>query len=455
MRSQAWPRRAAASGCCRKRCGRRPRPTCGGKKPPIRLSQRTSRRRFETLTVIEAANAEEEALAIAVALREAVQDGKTAALVTPDRTLGRRVLAALGALEHRSRGFRRRRARRHAGRHFRAARRRGRAPRTGPGHAAGAAQASAAAARRAASTRRCRRHAGARDTARAASARRQRRPCPRAQNIARRPKIDLHPSDPRTASDRRRARRRRRSCRPARRCARAAGKPRPHVAAAQRARRAASRRASPRCRGKTDKTMPPSPAPTARSSPTRSTNSRRARPRPRLSVEPPDYVELFAAALADRVVRRPPQPGLRVRILGPLEARLTESDRVVLGGLVEGTWPPESRTDAWLSRPMRLELGLDLPERRIGLSAHDFAQLLGAARSDPEPRRQDRRHADRAVALHPAPRRGRRRRAGSALATAAKIISPGRASSTGPRQLRRSRSRRRSRRARHGRPAFR
>ena len=27
---------------------------------------------------------------------------------------------------------------------------------------------------------------------------------------------------------------------------------------------------------------------------------------------------------------------------------------------------------------MRLDLGLDLPERRVGLSAHDFAQLLGA-----------------------------------------------------------------------------
>ena len=97
-----------------------------------------------------------------------------------------------------------------------------------------------------------------------------------------------------------------------------------------------------------------------------------------LLVQKSDYVELFAAALAGHVVRRPPQPGLRVRILGPLEARLTASDRVVLGGLVEGTWPPESNNDAWLSRPMRLALGLDLPERRIGLSAHDFAQLLGA-----------------------------------------------------------------------------
>jgi ATP-dependent helicase/nuclease subunit B len=97
-----------------------------------------------------------------------------------------------------------------------------------------------------------------------------------------------------------------------------------------------------------------------------------------LEVEPSDYVELFSALVADRVVRAPPLAGARVRILGLLEARLTANDRVVLGGLVEGAWPPESRTDAWLSRPMRLELGLDLPERRIGLSAHDFAQMLGA-----------------------------------------------------------------------------
>ena len=69
---------------------------------------------------------------------------------------------------------------------------------------------------------------------------------------------------------------------------------------------------------------------------------------------------------------------MRVRIFGPLEARLQPVDRLVLGGLVEGVWPPETRADPWLSRPMRHELGLDLPERRIGLSAHDFAQALGA-----------------------------------------------------------------------------
>ncbi len=69
---------------------------------------------------------------------------------------------------------------------------------------------------------------------------------------------------------------------------------------------------------------------------------------------------------------------VQVRIFGPLEARLQNIGRVVLGGLNEGTWPPETRSDAWLSRPMRRDLGLDPPERRVGLSAHDFAQALGA-----------------------------------------------------------------------------
>ena len=91
-----------------------------------------------------------------------------------------------------------------------------------------------------------------------------------------------------------------------------------------------------------------------------------------------DYPEVFQTAFADRVVRRPEAANAQLQIYGPLEARLTQSDRVILGGLVEGVWPPAPRIDPWLSRPMRHELGLDLPERRIGLSAHDFAQLLGA-----------------------------------------------------------------------------
>jgi ATP-dependent helicase/nuclease subunit B len=96
-----------------------------------------------------------------------------------------------------------------------------------------------------------------------------------------------------------------------------------------------------------------------------------------LMVQLGDYPDVFTTALADRIVRRPEVANASLRIYGQLEARLTQSDRVILGGLVEGIWPPSPRIDPWLSRPMRHQLGLDLPERRIGLTAHDFVQLLG------------------------------------------------------------------------------
>jgi ATP-dependent helicase/nuclease subunit B len=88
----------------------------------------------------------------------------------------------------------------------------------------------------------------------------------------------------------------------------------------------------------------------------------------------PAYPALFAALMAGRVVR--PRYGRHPRLFiwGPLEARLQQADRLILGGLNEAAWPPEAATDPWLSRPMRAQFGLPPPERRIGLSAHDFAQ---------------------------------------------------------------------------------
>jgi ATP-dependent helicase/nuclease subunit B len=73
-------------------------------------------------------------------------------------------------------------------------------------------------------------------------------------------------------------------------------------------------------------------------------------------------------------------PGPRIAILGLLEARLLDVPLVVLGGLNEGVWPPETETDPFLNRPMRAEIGLPAPERRIGQSAHDFVQALHAPR---------------------------------------------------------------------------
>jgi ATP-dependent helicase/nuclease subunit B len=91
-----------------------------------------------------------------------------------------------------------------------------------------------------------------------------------------------------------------------------------------------------------------------------------------------DYAAMFDELLAGRVVR-PRQPGHpRLKIWGLLEARLLDADRLILAGLDEGVWPPEMRGDPFLNRPMRIALGLQPPERRIGQTAHDFMMLLGA-----------------------------------------------------------------------------
>jgi ATP-dependent helicase/nuclease subunit B len=68
----------------------------------------------------------------------------------------------------------------------------------------------------------------------------------------------------------------------------------------------------------------------------------------------------------------------RAMILGPLESRLVSADRIILGGLNEGVFPPASADDPFLNRAMRVDLGLSPPERRIGQSAHDFMMLSGA-----------------------------------------------------------------------------
>ncbi|MGH6820226.1 MAG: hypothetical protein ACREDU_05120, partial [Methylocella sp.] len=71
------------------------------------------------------------------------------------------------------------------------------------------------------------------------------------------------------------------------------------------------------------------------------------------------------------------RPPTRLSILGLLEARLSRPDVVILGGLNEGRWPASPDSGPWLSRPMREKLGMQLPERNIGQTAHDFAQGLG------------------------------------------------------------------------------
>lgn len=67
----------------------------------------------------------------------------------------------------------------------------------------------------------------------------------------------------------------------------------------------------------------------------------------------------------------------RLAIYGVLEARFMPTDVLILGGLNEGIWPSQPDPGPWLNRPMRHIFGMQQPEREIGVSAHDFVQALG------------------------------------------------------------------------------
>ena len=95
-------------------------------------------------------------------------------------------------------------------------------------------------------------------------------------------------------------------------------------------------------------------------------------------IETSSFPALFRTLAQEPSIRPVYGTHPQVFILGPLEARLQSFDLVILGGLNEGSWPRAAEPDPWLSRPMRKQLGLEQPERRTGLSAHDFATLASA-----------------------------------------------------------------------------
>jgi ATP-dependent helicase/nuclease subunit B len=90
------------------------------------------------------------------------------------------------------------------------------------------------------------------------------------------------------------------------------------------------------------------------------------------------FAQLVTALMATETLRSGGASHPRLKILGALEARLIRADRLILAGLEEGVWPRPAEVDPFLSRPMRARMGLPPPERRVGLSAHDFAQAACA-----------------------------------------------------------------------------
>ncbi len=90
------------------------------------------------------------------------------------------------------------------------------------------------------------------------------------------------------------------------------------------------------------------------------------------------WPELLESLMVGRMVRSPYGQHPRLQIWGPIEARLQRADVMILGGMNKGVWPSEQAGDPWMSRPMRVDFKLPLPEKKIGLSAHDFQQAFCA-----------------------------------------------------------------------------
>ena len=97
-----------------------------------------------------------------------------------------------------------------------------------------------------------------------------------------------------------------------------------------------------------------------------------------LAIEPASLAPLLKT-LMDDVAVRPPQGGHpRLAIYGLIEARLQTADLMILGGLNEGVWPALPAPDPWLAPRIRIELKLPGLDRGVGMAAHDLAQALGA-----------------------------------------------------------------------------
>jgi ATP-dependent helicase/nuclease subunit B len=97
-------------------------------------------------------------------------------------------------------------------------------------------------------------------------------------------------------------------------------------------------------------------------------------------IAPSDYPDVFRALFGMENVRPRGPVHPRLSIWGPFESRLQQPDVVILGSLNDGIWPEAADPGPWLNRPMRRELGLPSPEEKIGYAAHDFWSLATSPR---------------------------------------------------------------------------
>lgn len=95
-------------------------------------------------------------------------------------------------------------------------------------------------------------------------------------------------------------------------------------------------------------------------------------------IDPKQYAAVLTRLMATETVRPLYGTHPRLKILGPIEARFNQYDVVIVGEVNEGVWPVLPSSDPWMSRPMKKDFGMPLPEKAIGVMAADFCQLMCA-----------------------------------------------------------------------------
>ena len=96
-----------------------------------------------------------------------------------------------------------------------------------------------------------------------------------------------------------------------------------------------------------------------------------------LEADGPQWIDIMTALCVGQAVKPRALSHPRLFIFGTLEARLQSVDTLILGGLNEGSWPGQTANNPFISRTMKTEIGLEPPERRIGQLAHDFEMANG------------------------------------------------------------------------------
>ena len=126
--------------------------------------------------------------------------------------------------------------------------------------------------------------------------------------------------------------------------------------------------------------------------------STRAMPAPDMAAA--DYPDFYRTLVAEKSIRsrRPTHP--RISICDPFESRLQQSDVVILGSLNEGTWP-QAADPGPVAQPAdaRSRWGWRRPRSASATAAHDLRVAARRAARVAHARSQGRRRADGALAL--------------------------------------------------------